>query len=334
MAFAPATRQKAKARLLFGGMSKSGKSLSSLAIMRGIVGPEGRIAVIDSENGATHLYAGRFPGTQQPTGFDVDKITHFSPDKYISAINEAGKAGYDGLIIDSATQEWQGSGGILEIVDGASGDKFFTGWKNATPKHNDFIRAIVQSPCHVIVTVRQKDDYIIGTDPNGKNAPQRVGLALIQRKEFEYEFNAVGIFDIDHTLRFNWSAIDFLPNGTVVPAFDSDMLGAVALGQNLAEWLNTGDEAWTPPVYKKSFYVSGKEYISAGITQETFVKCLNLGTQLDKVSKRGAAKALIASTTGKSNLADLTKEESVVLVEALEVALDASTKEPSVQQSA
>jgi len=333
MAFTPASRKRAKARLLLGGMSKSGKSLTSLAIMRGIVGPEGRIAVIDSENGATHFYAGRFPGTKQPAGFDVETISHYSPDKYITAIVDAGKAGYDGLIIDSATQEWQGAGGILEIVDGAT-DKFFTGWKAATPKHNDFIRAIVHSPMHVIVTVRQKDDYVIGTDAQGKNAPQKVGMALIQRKEFEYEFNAVGIFDIDHTLRFQWSAIDFLPNGTVVPAFDPGLEGAIDLGSAIGKWLNQGDEAWTPPTFKKAFYVSGKEYLTSGIERETFVKALNLGTALDAATKRGTAKALIASATGKANLADLTAPEATILIEKLEEAVATAEEAKRVLKSA
>jgi hypothetical protein len=320
MAFVPATRKKVKARLAIGGMSKSGKSLTSLAILRGIVGPAGRIAAIDTEHGALSLYAGRFPGTKQPGGFDVQEIEHFSPDKYIGAIDDAVKAGYDALLIDSCSHEWMGAGGILEMVDGAT-DKFFTGWKAATPKHNAFVRALVASPLHVVVTLRQKAEYVIGQDANGKNAPQKVGMQLVQREGFEYEFNAVGIIDLNHTLRFQWSAIDFLPNGTVVPAFEPTMEGALDLGGAIGAWLNQGDEEWTPPTFKKAFYVSGKEYLTSGIERETFVEALNLGTALDKLCKRGTAKALISATTGKANLADLTKEEAATLIEALRQAV-------------
>lgn len=330
MAFTPATRKRIKARLAIGGMSKSGKSLTSLALLRGIVGPEGRIAAIDTE-GSLELYSGRFPSERQPGGFDVEVIQHYSPDKYIAAIDEAAAKGYHGLLIDSGSHEWMGAGGILEMVDGAASDKFFTGWKNATPKHNAFIRALVASPLHLIVTLRQKSEYVIGTDANGKNAPQKVGLQLVQREAFEYEFNAVGIIDLAHVLRFQWSAIDFLPNGTVIPAFEPDMQGALSLGRSISEWLNQGEEDWVPPTFKKAFYVSGKEYITSGIERETFVEALNLGTALDKLSKRGTAKALISQVTGKVNLADLTNLEAQMLLEHLQTAI-ARAEESHVQQ--
>ena len=319
MAFTPATRKRVKARLAIGGMSKSGKSLTSLALLRGIVGPEGRIAAIDTENGALSLYAGRFPGATQPSGFDVQEINHFSPDRYIKAIDEAVKGKYDGLLVDSASHEWVGTGGILEMVDGVT-DKFFTGWKAATPKHNGFVQAFVSCPLHIIVTLRQKAEYIIDTT-GGSNAPKKVGMALVQREGFEYEFNAVGTMDLEHRLRVQWSAIDFLPNGTIVEPF-GDMSGAVELGVSIRRWLDQGDEDWVPPSFKKAFYINGKEVISSGIERETYVQVLNLGTELDKVTKkRGSAKELAVKLSSKSVLADLTQDEGRMLVAALELSL-------------
>lgn len=320
MPFQQATRKRVKARLAIGGMSKSGKSLTSLALLRGIVGPEGRIAAIDTENGALSLYAGRFPTVGQPTGFDVQEINHFSPDRYIKAIDEAVKGKYDGLLVDSASHEWVGTGGILEMVDGVS-DKFFTGWKAATPKHNGFVQAFVSCPLHIIVTLRQKAEYIVDTT-GGSNAPKKVGMALVQREGFEYEFNAVATMDLEHNMRIAWSAIDFLPNGTIIPACN-DSTEVVGLGTNIRRWLDQGDEDWTPPTFKKAFYINGKEVISGGIERETYVKVLNLGAELDKVTKkRGGAKDLSLKVTGKSALADLTEPEAKVLVEALSAELE------------
>lgn len=317
MAFQPATRKRVKSRLAIAGMSKSGKSLTSLGIARGIVGPEGRIAAVDTENGALSLYAGRFPGAKQPTGFDVMELTNCSPDSYIKAIDDAAKSKYDLLLIDSTTQEW---GAILEIVDGNS-DKFFGGWKAATPKHNAFIRAIVSAPLHIIVTARMKDEYVAGKDANGRATIQKVGTEIIQRKQFEYEFNAVMTVDLDHTIRVTHSAIDFMPNGSIIPPFD-DMGKAIALGSDIARWLNDGDEDWIPPVFKKSFYVNDKEYLSAGIERETFVALMNAGAALDKVTKRGNAKGIVKALTKKDALADLTEVEGkqciVVVNETLE----------------
>lgn len=319
MAFHPATRQRVKARLAMIGLSKSGKSLTSLAMLRGIVGPDGRIAAIDTENGALSLYAGRFPGTHQPSGFDVQELTNCTPDSYIKLLNEAAAAKYDGLLLDSATQEWQS---ILELVDGQT-DKFFGGWKVATPKHNSFIRAIVSSPLHIIVTVRQKDDYII-EQVNGKNTPVKVGMEPIQRKQFEYEFNAVMTMDLEHVLRVTHSAIDFLPNGTVVPPFEH-MNDAIAFGADIKRWLDDGDVDWVPPVYRKAYYVNEKEIVSGGIEKTTYMALMNRGLALDKVTKRGNAKSIVAHTTNKSVLADLTEEEGSACLALLTNAVEEAT---------
>jgi len=323
MAFKPATRKRVKSRLAIAGMSKSGKSLTSLGIARGIVGPEGRIAAVDTENGALSLYAKRFPGTTQPEGFDVQELTNCSPDAYIKAIDEAARAKYDLLLIDSTTQEWQA---ILELVDGNT-DKFFGGWKAATPKHNAFIRAIVSAPLHIIVTARMKDDYVI-EQVNGKSTPVKVGTEIVQRKQFEYEFNAVMTIDLDHTIRVTHSAIDFLPNGTLIPA-TTDINDMTVLGANIRRWLDDGDEEWTPPVYKKAFYINTadgvKEIQSNGIEKEQYILLGNRGAALEKVQKRGAAKLLVEKVTGKRTLADLTVDEADKAIAAFEAELEAAS---------
>ena len=320
MAFKPATRKRVKARLAIAGMSKSGKSLTALGIARGIVGPDGKIAAVDTENGALSLYAGRFPGTKQPEGFDVQELTSCSPDAYVKCIKEAAAAKYDLLLIDSTSQEWQA---ILELVDGQT-DKFFGGWKVATPKHNEFIRAIVSAPMHIIVTARMKDDYVI-EQRDGRNVPVKVGTEIIQRKQFEYEFNAVMTIDLDHTIRVTHSAIDFMPNGAIIPPF-TDMSEALKLGSTLRTWLDDGDEDWVPPVYKKAFYVNDKEVISGGIEREFYISLMNRGAALDKAVKRGYAKSLIINATKKDKLADLTQEEAVTMLKVLETELE-NTKE-------
>lgn len=315
MPFKPATRSKTKARLAFVGMSKSGKSLTSLALLRGIVGPEGRIAAVDTENGALSLYAGRFPGAKQPSGFDVQELTVTTPDAYIKCIGEAAAGKYDGLLIDSTSQEWHT---LLEMVDGQV-DKYFTGWKMATPKHNAFIRAIVSAPLHIIVTIRQKDDYIV-ENRDGRNVPVKVGLEPIQRKQFEYEFNAVMTIDLEHNIRVTHSAIDFLPNGTIIPAAAADMEDVLNLGRNIRQWLDQGEEEWSPPVYKKAFYVNDREYISAGIERDSFIKLSNLGVKFNKLPKapKGGAKAILEKLTGKLTVADMTEAEAQEVIKVLE----------------
>lgn len=302
MKFAPATRERMKARLAIGGLSKSGKSYTSLAILRGLVGDAGRIAALDTE-GTLHAYAGKFPGTKQPAGFDApaDKPTHFSPEVYIDAITSAAAAGYDGFLVDSASPEWEGTGGILDIVDSSAGDvggKFGSGWRKATPQHRRLIQAILACPMHLVVTLRQEDAYVM-TD----NKPERVGMKLIQGKRFEYEFNLVATMDLAHTLRVQHSLIDFMPNSTVIASPDG-----LVLGQQIRAWLDAGEREWVAPQFKRAFYVNDREVVSAGIDRDTYVRCLNLGAALDKAAGKGTTRAALAAI-GHTSLADLTADE-------------------------
>jgi hypothetical protein len=113
-------------------------------------------------------------------------------------IKEAEEAGYNVLLIDSATHEWNGKGGVLEIHSKvtrttARGNSY-TAWDSVTPRHNAFIEAIVQSDIHIIVTMRSKQDFVLADSKDGKKVPQKIGLAPIQRDGFEYELTTV--FDV------------------------------------------------------------------------------------------------------------------------------------------
>lgn len=186
--FQKATKQAAKLRLALTGTSGSGKTYTALTIAQGIA--QGKpIALVDTENGSASKYADKFD-------FDVAEMhAPFSPDKYIKAISEASSAGYSVIILDSLSHAWMGTGGVLDIVDEAakrskSGNSYMA-WKEGTPIQNKLIEAIVQSPIHVIATMRSKSEYVLETNANGKQAPKKVGLAAIQRDGMEFEFDIV-----------------------------------------------------------------------------------------------------------------------------------------------
>ena len=61
--------------------------------------------------------------------------------------------------------------------------------------HDMFIQAILQSGCHVITTVRSKQDYSMDKDENGKTKIQKVGMKQETRDGFEYELTVA--FDIN-----------------------------------------------------------------------------------------------------------------------------------------
>lgn len=92
------------------------------------------------------------------------------------------------IIIDSITHEWKYILDAVEKITQASNAKnSYTAWAKATPQHDSFIQTILQSNCHVITTVRSKQDYDMSKDANGKTVVRKIGMKQETRDGFEYE---------------------------------------------------------------------------------------------------------------------------------------------------
>lgn len=180
-----ATRQKAKIRLGLSAVSGGGKTYSAILIAKGLCGDLSKVAIIDTENGSADLYS-------HLGDYNVLTLSApFAPEKYIEAIKACEKAGMEVVIIDSITHEWDGKGGCLEICDqltqASSSKNSYTSWAKVTPRHQAFIDAILQSPCHMITTVRRKQDYEMSKGSDGKLKVEKAGLKEVTREGFEYE---------------------------------------------------------------------------------------------------------------------------------------------------
>jgi DNA polymerase III delta prime subunit len=235
--FTPASKAKTRARLALIGPPGSGKTWTALLVARGIAGPTGRIALIDSEHGSASKYAGDLGE------FDVLNLDVHSPSVYVEAIRAAEAAGYDVLVIDSLSHAWAGRDGALELVDKAAkrsnSGSTFNAWRDVTPQHNALVDAIVRSTCHVVVTLRTKTEYVIEQDGRGKSAPKKIGLAPIFREGAEYEMDIVAELRDDHTLVVTKSRCSALDSAVIErPGVD--------LGRRILAWLN--DSAAQNPV--------------------------------------------------------------------------------------
>src|SRR5688572_3154901 len=149
-----ASRKKAKIRLGLSAVSGAGKTYSAILIAQGLCGDLSKVAIIDTENGSADLYAhlGNY--------LVLPLAAPYSPERYIEAIRACEKQGVEVIIIDSISHEWEGKGGCLELADTLGGQYQFA-WKTLTPRHEAFKQAILHSPCHIITTVRRKQDYIL-----------------------------------------------------------------------------------------------------------------------------------------------------------------------------
>ena len=185
-----ASRKRAKIKLAFQGPSGSGKTYSALLLAFGLCGDWSKIAVIDTENHSAELYA--HLGQYNTLNIGAP----YSPEKYTEAIRLCETSAIQVIIIDSVSHEWEGSGGILDVHSGMAGNSF-TNWGKLTPRHNVFVQAILQSPCHIIGTIRSKQDYVL-SEKNGKMVPEKVGLKGITRDGMDYEMTIVFDIDIKH----------------------------------------------------------------------------------------------------------------------------------------
>ena len=106
--FRPAKREQIRLLLAVSGGTGSGKSWSGLLLAKGLANGK-RFAAIDTENGRLSMYADFF-------NFDVVNLhAPFTPARYAEAIIAAEKAGYEVILVDSGSHEWDGDGGVLDL---------------------------------------------------------------------------------------------------------------------------------------------------------------------------------------------------------------------------
>lgn len=204
------------------GPSGSGKTYSSLLLASGLCNEWSKIAVIDTENHSAELYSHLGP-------YKVLSLSApYSPERYISAMQMCEQAEMEVIILDSVTHEWEN---LLDTHSSMAGNSF-TNWGKITPRHNAFVQAILNSPCHTISTIRTKQDYVLN-EKNGRMVPEKVGLKSVQRDGLEYEFTLA--FDLNvknHATASKDRTGLFFGN----PEFKI----TVETGRVISEWCNSG----------------------------------------------------------------------------------------------
>ena len=221
-----AKRTQARIKAGLQGPSGSGKTYSALLMAYGLCNSWNKIAVIDTENYSASLYA-------HLGNYSVVNIAApFSPEKYIEAIQLCEASGIEVIIIDSISHEWEGSGGILDVHGSMMGNSF-TNWSKVTPRHNAFVQAMLQSPCHIIGTIRSKQDYVL-SEKNGKLVPEKVGLKGVTRDGMDYEFTLVFDININHNAVASKDRTGLFGNR-------AEFKISVETGTQILRWCNTGE---------------------------------------------------------------------------------------------
>lgn len=174
-----------KARVAFYGVGGSGKTTQGLTLARTLAGPDGTIALLDTEGGSSSKYADLF-------AFDMQIMRPpFHPRRFVEVLEAAAASGYSVVMADGISAFWSGQGGVMSIVD-TSPKK----WAEGTPAWQSLVNAILLSPIHVVLTIRAKGDTLVDKDDRGKVQIRKVGLKPDAREGLEYEVDVLAYCDV------------------------------------------------------------------------------------------------------------------------------------------
>lgn len=196
-----AERSQVRLRVAIQGPSGGGKTATSLLLAKGMVQAlEARgklpthldgvyIGLLDTERDSASLYSHLVP-------FDTLVLEPpYSPKRYLAALRALERVGYPIIICDQISHEWYGNGGVLDQVANSRETNEFARWNGPSQDHEEFIDGLLQSPAHLLVTMRAKTEWVledkVGRDGKTRKTPTRIGMAAKQRAGTEYEFTTL-----------------------------------------------------------------------------------------------------------------------------------------------
>lgn len=241
-AFRPATRTEAKPLIGLYAESGNGKTWSALLLARGFVGPNGKIGMIETEGGRGEANVGREPVGQ----YLVRPIRgNFSPVEYGNAITEAEGAGLDALIIDSASHEWEGAGGVLSMAadNQAAGKSGVLVWQQPKITHQrHFMLRLMQTSIPLVIVCMRAKYPMEQVVSNGKKEWARSKtLEPKQADDILFEMFVHGWIDAEHKLHVTKYT---LPDLAEVIR-DNEPI-SIDTGRRLAAWAKGGTVPVSP----------------------------------------------------------------------------------------
>lgn len=236
-----AQRKKTKVKMIITGPAGAGKTYTALNIAYGLVGDWSKIFVVctewqDDENTAADLYSDIGP-------FKIYEMKPpYMPERFFNAYHECVKAGAEVVIIDSISDEWEGTGGILQIhADLAKTKNSFTVWDELGKRHLKLVDIITSGPIHTILCARVKVEYVMeeGTNTSGKTVqkPVKKGTKVITREGLDYQVTLALDMETNHYATCSKDRLMGMePRIIDRPAFKPD----AELGKEIALWCDSG----------------------------------------------------------------------------------------------
>lgn len=281
------------------GRSGSGKTYSAILLARGLVGPKGKIAVIDTENCRAKFYSDLAGGWEH-----LDMQPPFSPEKYSAAFKFCEAQGAKVIVVDSMSHVWEN---VLESAETAvtSSGKAMQGlakWKAPKIAHKRMMNDLIRSAIPVIFCIRAKEaSKQVGSGSDMKIV--QLGWQPITERNFPYEMTVDlnmtkdGHYDLNASKTVPEALRGVIKEGGVVD---------INMGAAIAEWAGSGAPV-DPEVVKLKH--DGHEAALGGVaTYTVWGKALT-------ADQKAKVKHLLAGWLAEAKEADSNKpttEEGVV----------------------
>lgn len=260
----PAQRSEAKPLIGFYAESGCGKTWSSLMLARGFVGPSGAIVMLETEAGRGEVFADVLPG-----GYSVCSMREdFSPRNYGEALTAIEAARPAALIIDSASHEWEASGGVLAMAaqNQAEGKKGPLVWQTPKLDHQrHFVLRLLGTPIPlVIICMRAKYPMKESIKGGQKEWVRAEIVEPVQSDGILYELMIHGWIDKDHRFHGTKYTRDDL-KGVIR---DGEPI-SIKTGEALAEWARGGTTSvpapTSPPLTERAEMLAAIKSLSSRI---------------------------------------------------------------------
>lgn len=231
-----ACRTNCRPLIVFYGESGTGKTLSALLLARGLAGDDGKLIMVETENGRGEAYV----DVLQPLGnpYKIVSLSEpFTPQRHVEALETAERAGAKAIILDSGSHEWEGIGGVLSqaaAIEEKSGKAGLHCWNKPKFHHALFVAKLMRCVCPVVVCLRAKYKSRQIKNAQGKTEIVRDDYSTpLQDGSFLFEATVHAEIQRDHTLHvtkldeYHPELSAFFPEGQRV---------TVEHGRGLAQW--------------------------------------------------------------------------------------------------
>ncbi|CAI3935959.1 RecA/RadA recombinase (RecA) (PDB:1B22), partial [Commensalibacter communis] len=180
----------------------------------------------------------------------------FTPERYIEAIQTCEQAGASVIVIDSASHEWNGEGGIVEMsdeialrkaTDSQTGEVNFKkldavkmlSWAEPKKQHKKMMAKLTQVRSHIIFCLRAEEKVKPIKNHKGFTEVVNQGFQPICEKGFMFEMTASLTLEPTNPGKPNYE-LDKKLNRDMQVIFQNGQLISVEHGKRLKEWSESG----------------------------------------------------------------------------------------------